>query len=150
MGIKPGRDQNPLRFIPVSDGNHYLIKHPEVLFVAAASGKWNVDRITLTFSRAHLPNGPSAWVVGILMGRNVKNRRVLIECLLGTVSMMDIPVHDQNPLRPVIALEVMGADSCSVKKAKAHRTVPEGMMTGWAHQGKTVLEIPGGYRIQQF
>ena len=55
--------------------------------------------------------------------------------------MMNIPIHDQNPLEGEIVDGVMGADSHVIEEAEPHGPIPFRMMSWGPHQGKPVVQF---------
>ena len=59
---------------------------------------------------------------------------------------MDIPVHDQDPLKGEIVNGIMGADGHVIEEAETHGPIPFGMVAGRPDKGKSVfhLSLPDG------
>jgi hypothetical protein len=55
--------------------------------------------------------------------------------------MMDIPIHDQNPLCPVTTFQMLRRDRDRIKKTKAHGSVPQGVVAWRPDQRKAVAEL---------
>ena len=120
-----------------------------------AHGKWNIDGKALSPVYPHLPKGPGPGVVGVLMGGKVENGRVFLKGMLGAVTVMQIPVHDEDTVHIEVFLGISGTDGHIVEEAKAHgarafRVVPRGPDQGKgivqfssAHQGNGLAEPPG-------
>ena len=63
--------------------------------------------------------------------------------------MVHVPIHDQNFLGAVGALQIFGADRHGVEQTKPHGAVAQGMMARRPHQSKTVAAIFSSDRIEQ-
>ena len=131
----------------LADRRHDLLKHPEVFLIAAARGKRDIDRKPLALPRTRLLHRAAARIERELMGGKIENRRVPVECVLGAIAMMDIPIDYHNPLHAVMELQVMGADGHRVKQAEPHGAIPERVMAGRADQGKAVAKLGGGNKV---
>jgi len=55
------------------------------------------------------------------MQANVENVGVVVEALLGAVSMVDGPVDDENPANNFTMKKLFGSDGNRVEKAETHR-----------------------------
>lgn len=77
------------------------------------------------------------------MERHVKNSVVLVEDLLCAISVVDVPVKDENLLQVVgFPHRFVRNDSHIVEEAEASRNVMRGVMTWWSDVCKAILEPP--------
>lgn len=76
------------------------------------------------------------------MGAEEKHASVLVKDILGPVSVVDIPIDDQNLFYSVFSLKVFCCNSYIVDKAETHPAVRSSMMAWGANSTEGVL-----YRI---
>ena len=85
--------------------------------------------------------------MGILVGAYVEDARVLLEDMLGAVTVVQIPVHDEHTFHGQTISGIMGADGRIVEEAKPLRPPGLGVMTRRARQDQGVLHLAGDNRI---
>ena len=93
-----------------------------VLASRRARTQRNIQRKTLSFAASSLARRASPGVIGVLVSREIENRRIVPEDFLRAVPVMDVPVDDQNSFNAVLRLSVPRADRGVIKKAKSHRS----------------------------
>ena len=59
--------------------------------------------------------------------------------MLGTITMVDIPVEDQYFLKTMLSLQVFGRDRDIVEDAKAQRGIVFSMVAGRPNQCKPIV-----------
>lgn len=72
---------------------------------------------------------------------------VLVKDVLRAVSVVNIPVNNGDPLRPMFALRVPGRYRDVVKEAEAHTSRGVSVMAGRTHGTEGVCGFPGEYGI---
>ena len=101
VGVESGRDQHELG---IELAAHW-VDHPhegiQVLAVAAAGGQRHVEGKTLTVPDADLVDGAGAGVEGVLVRGDVEHSRVVRKAVLGSVSVVHVPIDDQHPIQSV-------------------------------------------------
>ena len=93
-----------------------------VLASRRARTQRNIQSKTLSFAASSLARRASPGVIGVLVSREIENRRIVPEDFLRAVPVMDVPVDDQNTFNAVLRLSVPRADRGVIKKAKSHRS----------------------------
>lgn len=71
-----------------------------------------------------MPTGPG--IGRKLVSRHIQNPGVAIEHLLGGIPMVDVPVHNRDPL--AVIGQVDGRNRNVVEKTEAHRSIPLGVV----------------------
>ena len=61
--------------------------------------------------------------------------------MLGTVSVMDVEIEDQDLVHAVGALQVTGRDRHVVEEAEAQGHAPLGMVSGRTAEGEAILDV---------
>src|SRR5687767_7429241 len=64
------------------------------------------------------------------MGREIKDGIILPENILRAVTMMDVPIDDEDVFHAVLDLSIPCGDCGIVEQAKSHGVVRRRMMTG--------------------
>src|SRR6476659_6398597 len=82
--------------------------------------------------------GSGAWIPRRLVRAEEKHRAVVIKNVLRTVSVVDVPIGDQNPLDAVLALGVAGRDGDIIENTKTHPLIRTGVMARWTHGSERV------------
>ena len=83
------------------------------------------------------------------MDRHEQDRRVSVERVLSSISVVDIPIQDHHPLDALAALCVASRDHDIVEDAVAHAFVAQGMVAGRAHIRENALDPAGHDRIDR-
>src|SRR5215471_14528748 len=99
MRIVSSGEENQVGFILQADWHDNLVPGASVTAIARAGRQWNIDVEALTFSFPifRIPTGAMRpeW---ILVERHEAHRRVLVEDLLSTITVMNIPIDYGYPL----------------------------------------------------
>jgi hypothetical protein len=125
------------------------MKDSQVFRIAATGRKRNIDGVAFAGVNADLVDCPRPGIVRKLMRRNEKHVRIVVKSLLGAVTVVNVPVHDQNSLRPVFPFQIVRADGDRIEQAEAHRAISQGVMTRRSHQSEAVAAFTGRERIEQ-
>ncbi len=110
-----------------------------------------IERESPAGAAARLDFATGAGVVRVLVQRVVRHRGIVIEDLLGSVPVVDVPVDDEHPLAAE-ALEVPRRDRHGVEQAESHRPVARRVVTGRAHEAEGRRDpafSPGGSAREQ-
>ena len=83
------------------------------------------------------------------MSGKVEDPRVFVKGVLCAISMMDIPVHDQDSLEGEILERILGADRHIVEETESHGSVPFCMMTRRSHQRKSIIQFSLHHNLDQ-
>ena len=59
----------------------------------------------------------------------------------GAITVLDVPIHNQDVLHTVTSLRIAGADGCIIEKTKAHRAIRRRMMSRWTNQRECAAPI---------
>src|SRR5262249_30797677 len=70
------------------------------------------------------------------MCRNEQDGCIFVKRILCAVTMMDVPVHDENLFRAVMVFQICCANRHGIEQTKTHRSISQSMMAGRTHQGK--------------
>jgi hypothetical protein len=81
------------------------------------------------------------------MGAKVQHRTILVENILGTVAVMNIPIDDQNSFGAMLRLRVPGRNGDIVKQAKAHPQVGRSMMAGRPNGAESICDLAAKNRV---
>ena len=119
-----------------------------VLGIPEAGGKRQVDRVAHSPGDTDIDRLPRAGIVRILMKGDEQHVVVGIKAPLRTVTMMDIPIDDENSFQVVRVLQISRGDGNVVEEAKPHGTIRLGVVPRRADHGKTVVGIASHDRIQ--
>src|SRR3989338_5799491 len=74
-----------------------------------------------------------------LMKAYIKDSRIIIECVLCAVAMMNIPVYDKDPFYIIHFLGILCTDCNIIKKAESHCPVPFSMVSGRPYSTKDII-----------
>ena len=120
--VETGGDDDEIWREPSLDFMNGISECLPVLASRRARTQRNIQRKTLSFAAASLARRASPGVIGVLVSREIENRRIVPEDFLRAVPVMDVPVDDQNTFNAVLRLSVPRADRGVIKKAKSHRS----------------------------
>src|SRR5262249_9222225 len=88
-------------------------------------------------------------VVRILMRREVENGVIFPENILRTVSVVHIPVDDQDRLYAVSRLGIPSGNGGIIEQAKSHRMIWRGVMSRRARQYKGPASIVAEHGVNR-
>ncbi len=83
------------------------------------------------------------------MGRGVHDGRIVPEDVLGAVAVMDVEIHDRDPLGPVRGLGVARGDGGVIEEAEAHRGRDFGVMSGRAGRDESVANLAAHHLVDR-
>src|SRR2546427_9368834 len=118
--IEAGRDDDQIGRKSSLDVANGISERLPVLSSRCAGGQRNIQCEPFSFAASPLTGRTGTGIIRILMRRKIENSWILPEDFLRAVTVMDIPVDDQNTFDAVLRLSVACADSCVVEKAKSH------------------------------
>jgi hypothetical protein len=79
-----------------------------------------------------------ARIIGILMGAEEKHAPIPVEDVLGTVAMVNVEVHDENPVHVMVRLGRSSCDGHVVVKTEAHSAIGGCVVSWGTNQGKSI------------
>lgn len=140
MGIEPGRDEDQLGREILDPGQH-MIRHrgaegPPVRPV----GQRHVHHVVVG---ARLVRGPGAGIERPLVGRAEQDSCVILDQVLGAVAVVNVEIDDRHAGQAMVIQRVPRRDGDRPEQAEAHGDLALGMVTGRAHRGKGVADLPG-------
>lgn len=144
VGIEAARDQHELRSKPPGRRDQDSLEDADVLGVAATRRHRDVEGVAAAAPSPDFRGSAGSGVVGILVGRDVEDTRILFERMLAAVAVMDIPVQNQNAFYSVLGLERPSRDGDVVDQAETHCAVRFGMVSGWTDRGHARSGVSGG------
>ena len=98
---------------------------------------------------AALADRAGAGIMRHLMGRGVHDGRIVPENVLGAVAVMDVEIHDRDPLGAVRLLGVAGGDGHVIEEAEAHRGRDLGVMSGRAGRDESVANLAAHHLVDR-
>lgn len=143
MGVEAARDQHEIRPKPLGCGDQDSLEDPDVLGIAAAGGHRHVEGVAAAPAVADFRGSAGAGVVGKLVRGDVEDARIVFERMLAAVTVMDVPVENQNAFYSVFRLECTSRDGDVVDQAESHRAIGFGVVAGRADRGEARLGAPG-------
>ena len=81
------------------------------------------------------------------MGRGVHDGRIVPKNVLGAVAVMDVEIHDRDPLGAVRRLGVARGDGGVIEEAETHRGRDFGVMPGRAGRDKSVASLAAHHLV---
>ena len=126
--IEACRDQEQVRPELTNDRHDHFVKRDMVIIDGRTHLEWQVHGCTSARSLANFISGSSAWVIWILMRRDVQHTRVALEGVLRAIAMMNVVINDRNA-RGTQRLRMSCRDRDVVEQAEAHRPIAFGVMT---------------------
>ena len=137
MRVKTCRNQNPLGLKFFRSRDDDMLKDFHIFTIGAAGRQRNVERISRASAGANFVDRAGARIERILMRRNEQHGWVFVKRILRAVTMMDVPIHDENLFHAVLMFQIRRANRHGIKQTKTHRSIWQSMMAGRTHQGKT-------------
>jgi len=141
VGVKAGRNQKEVR-VEFEQTVKRLVNNQGMLF--RISIRWDgpvEDILSRCFAGTR--------ITGILVNRSKPDPLVTENGRFSSVAVVCVEVPDGDPLA-ANRQSVVGGNGDRIQIAETHRSRLSGMMTGWAHQGKTFptgqRQIDCGYR----
>ena len=141
VDVEPRREQNHLGHVLVRQGLENPPEDPQVLRIAGSGLQGDVDRVALPVAASDLLKAPRPGVVRVLVGRKIQDPGVFVERVLGPVAVVQVPVHDEDPLHPVDLDRMHGPDGDVVEDAEPRRAACLGMVARRPHEGKGVAQV---------
>ena len=131
MGVEAGRRQHPRGLEALGQGDDDLVDQGAVGVAGGAGGHGHVHVGAPARAVAALVHETGARVERVLVGRDVGDPGVAPEHGLGAVAVVDVPVHDQDPLAPTG--ENGRGHGDVVQEAEAHGLAGQGVVARRAH-----------------
>src|SRR5689334_23387149 len=120
MGIKAGRNQNPLGLKIFRCGDDDMLKDFHIFLIGAARGQRNINRIPFSWSGTDFVDRSRTRIKRILMGRDEQHGRIVVKAILSAVAVMYVPIDDEDSLCAVLLFEIRRADRDGIEQAKTH------------------------------
>ncbi len=139
--VEATRNQDEIGVELEGDGREQVLEHPDVLEVAATGWHGDVDGGTASHAGTRFTGGSGSRVERELVGRDVEDRRVALERVLAAVSVVDVPIQDQNPFNSGFLLECFRGDRDIVEQTEPHRAVWFRVVTGGPHSRETAFRL---------
>ena len=96
---------------------------------------------------AALTERAGAGIMRHLVGRGVHDGRIVPKNVLGAVAVMDVEIHDRDPLGPMRGLGVARGDGRVIEEAEAHRGRDLGVMAGRAGRDESVANLAAHHLV---
>ena len=146
MVVLSGRIQDKFRLEILKNWQHQRIKYIEYALVRRCGWKGNVYCPAKGFRTSELIYKARSRVKcpSILVERDKKHIRIIVEDFLCSVSVVDVSIYNCNPADPIFFPEVFDQDSLVVDIAKTPVSMSNChcMMPGRADKGKSVFNFP--------
>jgi len=136
--VEACRNQHQIRLEMVGSPPQAVLENAQYFAVPRARRKWAVHSAALTLALAALVRVTGARIPGRLVRAEEEYRAVVVESILRSVAVMDVPIRNQHALDSVLELGVARTDRDIVKDAEAHALVRTSMMPGRTHRTKSV------------
>ena len=134
MGIEATRDEHPVRGESIDHGLGNLVESTADHVTGGPGWEGDVDREPQAIGTADLFGPARTWEERPLVGRDVQHVGVVPEDGLCAVAVMNVPVHDEDPMS--LGRQRRRADGDVVEQAEPHGAVALGMVTWWSHRNK--------------
>src|SRR3989338_4228326 len=87
------------------------------------------------------PSGARPRVIRVLMGADIVDGRIFLETMLGSVTMMNIPVQNEYFIKAIMRLEIPCQNCNVIKQAKTQCHVFFSMMSGRSDECKPIAKL---------
>ena len=141
VGVETARHQYDFGAECKRGGHEESLQRAYVFCVATTRRQGDVEGGSNASTDSGLDGVSRSGVVRVLMGRNVQNRGILLEEVLSAVSVVNVPVEDQDPLDARLRTKSARGDGDVVEQAEAHGAVRFGVMSGWTNGGDSRLHF---------
>jgi hypothetical protein len=149
VGIKSGRHQQQARAKSLECGNDLVLKERDVGVLAGSCRKREIQRESLPGPYTSFMTSACPRIEGKLVDADVQNGRIIFEDVLCTVTMVDIPIEDGNPLDAMLMPGMACPDGHAVEEAKSHGFVPLGMVSGRPNGAERGARLAREYGIDR-
>ncbi len=140
VGVVAGGDQDKLRLEPPQRGRDHLLEDQRVALVTSAEGQGHVQRRAGGLrGAAHLANAARARVERRGVGRAEQHPRFFVEDVLRPVAVVDIVVHNGDPLQTDVIEGVARGHGDVVDQAEAHGPPGGRVVSRRPHQREGVV-----------
>src|SRR5204862_203797 len=116
-----------------SGGNQPRFEDLKKFFVARARWHRHIQNFAGSRSFACLRGRTAAWIGTVMMRAEIKNGTVVIEGVLGAVTVVVIPIDDQHATDAMLRLQIPGCDGDVIEDAEA--SLPEKAWSTLAQTG---------------
>jgi hypothetical protein len=141
VGIESGGDNEKIGAEREQRWKHSIIKGCKIFPVSGSRRKRNIHGVSFPRTGAMLVPRSSAWIERIPVQTDVQNACVVLEDVLRSVPVVDIPIKNRNVLPLVYRLSVACTHGYIVEEAEAHRLITL-CMVSW-RSDRTECRIDG-------
>ena len=149
VGVEAGGDQHETGFELPGTRENLLLERLYVGIVTRSRRQGYVQGETSFPSACAISRRSGSGVMRILVDARVENVRRFAERVLGPVSVMDVPIQNQDPLDLVLLLYVDRGDRDVVEQAEAHRAIPLGVVPRGSHGTEGSANLPIHHRVHR-
>ena len=121
------------------------MREADVFLIAAARGQGQVHGRPEPRSAPRFVETPGAGVVRKLVHRQVENGRIVLKGVLGPVSVVNVPVENQDLVQTQLRLEGPSGDGHVVQEAKAHGAACFSVVARGPDRGDSVAGLPSSH-----
>jgi hypothetical protein len=139
--IEPTGDEHKLRLIGPGDGHNQLIENPGILIIAMAAAQRYIDRVSKAVSFTGFVQRACSRIKRILMKGAVQHLVALVKAVLGAVTVMNIPIDNENTLQPQVANRPYGTYGDTVEQTESHSPVKLGMVARGTNQAQPIVNL---------
>lgn len=154
-GVKPCGDQDQLGVELKGQGQQHLqegghvicVSHPDLVpgqVDREAKAPPAADGVCIRLSQV----GPEAPVLIAVPGE-VKDAGVILKDILGALTMVDVPVNDEDPVQSMFLLGMLGCYGHTIEHAESIGGGPLAVVPRRPHQGETVAHNSRHHCIHQ-
>ena len=115
-----------------------MVKCKSIFDVTCTPNKWYVDRISFAFTSTDLADRPCPRIIRILMHGNEEDPWIIIERVLGSIAVMQVPIYDCNPTKIVLCQGISSRYGNIIEQTKPHSPIVFSMVAGRPNQSYTI------------
>ena len=149
MSVESARDEDQVGAECDCGRRDDALDDADVFRIAAAGGHRHVERRAETAADAGLAMAARARIERELMRRDVRHVRIVLEAVLRAVSVVHIPIEDQDAWRSELRLSHARSDRDVIQETEAHRAVRLGVMARRANRGESARDLVAQRRAHE-
>jgi len=130
--IESGRDDDELRFEFIHRRQQFFIEYFQVFVVTRSADDRRIQRRSHPFSVPLFLTRTCPRIVRVLVDAEVKDGGVILQDVLRSIPVVNVPIKNQNTLDTVRFLRIPRCNDNIVEQAETHRTAVLGVVTGGA------------------
>lgn len=135
VGIKASADEDELGLEAVGEGFDFGLDGLDDFAGGGFGVEGEIDGEAKSWTGAGFLFGTGAWIEGEAVGGEETDLGVCPEGILGSVTVMDIPIDDEDAFE-TCEEGFFGGDGHIVEEAEAHGAGGEGVVSGWSDGGE--------------